>query len=163
MALFGSNRDISLFRHISRELVNNIIEQQVGYYKVNLTKTNTNIYGESLEKFYNDPVLLKCLITRQDQTYEDSDNGPDINRSMDFAFLRDDLILYNVYPEDGDVILWNNDFFEVDNMKENQLVVGKYPEYSYTDDVQEFGSSWSIVVGAHYTRAEKLNIIRERL
>lgn len=163
MPLFGSHRDISLFRHISREVVNRIIEQQIGYYKINLNNTKKNIYGESNEKFYNDPVLLKCLIIRQDQNNEDSDLGPDVERSERFAFLRDDLILYNVVPEKGDVILWNNDFYETDNIVENQLIVGKYPEYSYSDDVQNFGSSWSIVLDTHYTRAEKLGIIKERL
>ena len=34
MALYGANRDISLFRHLNRELLNNIIEQKVGYYKI---------------------------------------------------------------------------------------------------------------------------------
>ena len=34
MSLFGTSRDASLIRHIGRELINNIIEQQVGYYKI---------------------------------------------------------------------------------------------------------------------------------
>ena len=40
MSLFGEARDISLFRHINRELINNIIEQQVGYYKIILDIKN---------------------------------------------------------------------------------------------------------------------------
>ena len=52
MALFGSARDISLFRKINRELLGDIITQQCAVYKFELSKTKVNIYGEaSGEKF----------------------------------------------------------------------------------------------------------------
>jgi hypothetical protein len=63
MALFGEKRDISMFRHINRELMGNIISQQAAFYKYRPSQTNSNIYGEaSQEKFYIGPVLLYCLI-----------------------------------------------------------------------------------------------------
>jgi hypothetical protein len=91
MSLYGENRDISLFRHLNRELINNIIEQKVGYYKINLDKTPINMYGESAKKIYNDPVLLNCLIERGDTDPKTDDTGMDITRTMKFRFLRDDL------------------------------------------------------------------------
>ena len=36
MALYGGARDISMFRHVSRELLGDIITQQVGYYILKL-------------------------------------------------------------------------------------------------------------------------------
>ena len=33
MALFGGKRDISLFKNISKELINDIIQTEVAYYK----------------------------------------------------------------------------------------------------------------------------------
>ena len=68
MALFGGQRDISLFRHLNRELMGNIITQQCAFYKYKVEETNVNIYGESAqEKYYMGPVLLNgylivCLI-----------------------------------------------------------------------------------------------------
>ena len=35
MALYGGQRDISLFRHVNRELIGDIISQEVVYYKLN--------------------------------------------------------------------------------------------------------------------------------
>ena len=178
MALYGANRDISLFRHINRELLNNIIEQKVGYYKVNLEKTQSNIYGESSKKYYNDPVLLNCLIERGDTTTETNEFGPDITRTIKCKFLRDDLIgadlstdqpadgtgfTYNIYPEIGDVVLWQGQYFEVNNVNDNQLIVGKDPSYSYSTDTDNFGSSWSITVDCFYIRPEKLGLQQERL
>jgi hypothetical protein len=162
MALFGKDRDISLFRTISREVVNDIIEQEIGYYKINLNVTNTNIYGESIQKSYIGPVLLKCLITRGEQNTTSEDKGQDRFRDINVAFLRDDLVIYDLLPEVGDVILWNNDYYEVDNLVENQLIVGKDPNYAITNYLSDFGSDFSIIVKGHYTRPEKLNIERVR-
>ena len=166
-ALYGKYRDISLFRTISREVVNDIIEQEVGYYKTNLNLTDTNLYGESSQKSsagktYIGPVLLKCLITRGDQTTTSEIKGPDRFRDLSVAFLRDDLIVYNLVPEIGDVILWNKDYYEVDNLIENQLIVGKDPNYAITNYLNEFGSDFSIILNCHYTSPEKLNIEKVR-
>ena len=161
-ALYGKSRDISLFRTISREVVNDIIEQEIGYYKVYLNSTKANIYGESQDKSYIGPALLKCLITRGDQTSTSGDPGSDRFRDLTVAFLRDDLLPYELVPEIGDVILWNKDYYEVDNIVENQLIVGKDPNYAITNYLDQFGSDFSIIFNCHYTRPEKLNIDRVR-
>ena len=46
---------------------------------------------------------------------------------------------------------------------ENQLFVGKDPGYSYSTDNDNFGSSISIIVNAHYSRRERLGITLDRL
>ena len=47
MALYGAARDISLFRHVNRELIGNIVSQECVYYKFKLDETKVNLYGES--------------------------------------------------------------------------------------------------------------------
>jgi hypothetical protein len=178
MALYGENRDVSLFRHLNRELLNNIVEQKVGYYKIVLDRTPANLYGESTKKTYNNPVLINCLIERGDVASKTDEFGMDITRNMKFRFLRDDLagidlstelppdgkgFAYNIVPEMGDVILWNNSYYEVNNVNENQLVVGKDPSYSYASQTDSYGSSWSIILECFYIRPEKLGITKERL
>ena len=162
MALYGGQRDIALFRNMNRELLRNIITQEIAYYKIGLTETTVNLYGESSEKFYNDPVLLTCLITRGDQSYSDDDFGPDVKRDVSFAFLRDDLVDLGLVPEDGDIISWQESYYEIHQIVENQLVLGKSEQYNMTN-LSNFGSSLSIICNAHLTRAEKVGINRQRL
>ena len=50
MALFGGERDISLFRKINRELIGDVITQQCALYKFKLEETNVNMYGEAAEE-----------------------------------------------------------------------------------------------------------------
>ena len=162
MALFGSARDIDTFKIFSKELVNDIITQQVGYYKVVLDDTPSNIYGESLTKQYIGPVLFNCLIERGDYTVSMEDFGPDSFRDAVFRFLKDDLVEAGVVPEVGDIVMYYEHFYEVGNVNENQLIVGKDNEYPYSTGLENYGNSFSIVLETHYVRGDKLGIMDVR-
>jgi hypothetical protein len=163
MALFGTIRDVTMFKGVATELVHDIITQQIGYYKVMLGDTVPNVYGEALTKNYIGPVLLNCLIERGDYTVDNSDFGPDVRREVTFRFLKDDLIAANVVPEVGDIVMYNELYYESDNVNENQLIMGKDPNYSYSAGLQNFGGSFSIIVKAHMTTPERLGIEKFRL
>jgi len=181
MALFGGSRDISMFRHVNRELMGNVMSQQVVYYKPDIKETVVNMYGEaSREKFWHEPVLLNAIVERRDQEYPDSDLGVDFQWGITFKFLRDDLLnkvedfnensVYgaNLVPEIGDIIMYNNGYYEVDSTNANQYFVGKNPDYDYKDDngdnplnnneLDQFGYSVSIIANTHYVPADKLAI-----
>ena len=161
MSIFGSQRDFALIRKMNRSLLQNIIEQEVGYYKISLEDTQANIYGEALQKVFNDPILLSCLITRGDQVMSMDDFGPDLQRELSFAFLRDDLADLQLVPEVGDIIMLNESYYEVDLVKENQFFFGKDNNYNYGRSA-DYGASISIVCTAHLTRADKLGITQVR-
>ena len=98
MALFGTKRDFSLFRHLNRELMGDIITQQCSFYKYKIEETKVNIYGEaSEEKFYMGPVLLNCLVDRKDQEYPETDLGTDFTWGVTFKLLRDFTDSTNVF------------------------------------------------------------------
>ena len=169
MALFGTQRDVSLIRNINRELLGDIITQQCAVYKLNLEETRVNIYGESSgAKYYQDPVLLNVLLERGDQTYNSSDMGIDYSREVEFRFLRDDLVDASLVIEPGDILLYYESYFEVDSIKDNQLFVGKDPRYPYNQTplnpgLENFGANLSIICKTHYTPADRVQITRERL
>ena len=161
MALFGNRRDINLFKSISRELIHKIIEQEVGYYILDLNKTQSNNYSESIgaKKFYSSPTLIKCLIEREDMKGKYSEYGPNISRVFSFIFLRDDLKIINVVPKIGDIVLWNNDYYELNLINENQIIAGKDPEYNYGETyLDNYGDNYSVICKGHYIAGEKLGI-----
>lgn len=160
--IFGSKSDLSLFTNINRELLRDIVEQEVLYYKISLSGTTSNLYGESLEKTFMTPTKLNCLITRGDQIVSVDDFGPDLNRAVSFAFLREDLSDIVVVPEIGDVVEWHNDFYLVDTVRENQLFLGRDNNYNLTDYGSKFGGSISIITDCHLTRADLVGIKKVR-
>jgi len=159
MPLFGGSRDISLFRSMNRELINDIIQTEIAYYKLALNETVSNVYGESNKKSYYEPLRLSCLIEKSDQEWSSDDFGPDVKQIYQYKFLKADLSVINLVPEVGDLVLFNNDFWEVDTFIENQYFVGKRPEYAISTDTQDFGVSLSIILSTHLSRVEKLNLI----
>ena len=159
MALFGGSRDISLFNTLNKELINDIIQTEVGYYKFALEKTTSNIYGESMGKMYYEPMKIACLIDRQDEVWTSDDFGSDINQSINFSFLKNELKDINLVPQVGDILLFRNNFYEVDGTIENQILYGKDPDYAISTGTTDFGNSHSIVVSTHMSKIEKLNLI----
>jgi hypothetical protein len=167
-ALFGSSRDVSMIRKVNRELLGNVMSQQCVLYKVNLEKTVSNIYGESTNKrYYTEPTILFTRITRTDPSFESTDIGPNYVRVVTFSFLRDDLVEANAFPELGDIVMYYEDYFEIEQSFNNQLFTGKDPDYNYQQNplnpgLENFGYNVSLNCVAHYVPADKVNLTRER-
>ena len=159
MALFGGSRDVCLFNTSNKELINNIIQTEVAYYKFALEQTVSNVYGEAPGKNYYEPLKIACLIDRQDQSWSSDSFGSDVNQTIGFRFLKKELQDINLLPEVGDLLLFKNNFYEVDSKIENQLILGKDPDYAMATETTDFGKSFSIIVNAHISRVEKLNLI----
>ena len=167
MALYGEARDISMFRHINRELMGNIMSQQCSFYKLRLTQTNFNMYGEAAEqKYYDGPILLYAVIENPPQTQPTDDLGVSFEWKPTFRFLRDDLLnklqgyngqpdtfnttgydttpynsnIYgaNLVPQIGDIIYYQTAYFEINATNVNQFFVGKDPDYPNDPQPSEY-------------------------
>ena len=169
MAIFGSARDISMFRKINRELLGDVITQQVAFYKYILDKTKVNMYGEATDgRWYDGPILINGLITVGDNTSPTNEFGVDFNWNIRVALLRDDLVDANLHPEVGDVILYQESYFEIDNTNIKQFFAGKDPDYPYESNplnpgLSNFGYNVSVICETHYIPADRVNIIKQRL
>jgi hypothetical protein len=175
MALYGSSRDMSLFRRINRELMHNIISQQCAFYQLNLKSTEFNIYGEaSSEKYYKGPFLLYTLIEIPDQAQPTDDSGVTFEWGPTFRFLRDDLTsvgygntTVDIVPQIGDVIFWENSYYEVNAINETQFFMGKNPDFAISPNpleskISNFGYNVSIICSTHYIPADKVALSKER-
>ena len=65
----------------------------------------------------------------------------------------------NLLPEVGDLLLFRNNFYEVDSRVENQLIFGRDPDYAISTETIDFGDSFSITINTHISRVDKLNLI----
>jgi len=129
MARFALNRDIRFFEGISRELVDAVVTTAVILYKLVVEDSKTNIYGESLSKTYYQGVNCNAMIERQDTQANYEGFGSDQSQNVEFRFNRFTLNDKDFYPEIGDIIFHNDAYFEVDNVREDQLIAGRADEH----------------------------------
>ncbi|WWT39320.1 hypothetical protein [Microcystis phage Mel-JY01] len=156
MPLFHGKRDARLIHTFSKELIERIIDTEVILYKVYSENSRKNIYEENDAKLYYEPIKISCLISRQEQTYEQENFGSDVSQICDFAFMRERLKDVGTVVDVGDIIEYNGQFWEVDSVVENQYFGGKNPDFSFAGN--DWGANISIVANTHLTRKSKLNI-----
>ena len=146
MPKFLVGRDIDFFKSISRELVDTIIQTAIVFYKLNIYDTKVNIYGEAMNKSYHQGVEMFCLIDKDDQTVRYEGFGPDTNQNISFKIDKYKCEEIGIYPERGDIIYFDNSYYEIDNTNEIQFVGGQ-PANNY-----------SIVCSTFMVRKSDLNI-----
>jgi hypothetical protein len=132
---------------INGELMLDIIEQLVVLYKIDPYETDANVYGESVEKSYHPGVQISCLVETDPESTLYEGFGPDVKKGTIFRFHQKLCEIKEMYPQVGDIVLWENAYFEVSNIVENQFLGGQ-PEKNY-----------SLLCNAHMSRISKLNIV----
>ena len=147
---YFSQRDLNLVNSLNAELMGDIVEVLVQIFKISPTETKTNIYGETAAetgKWYMPAIQISSLVERADMTAEYDDFGPSRNQDYVFKMREKMLKQVNFYPEIGDIVLFNDRYYEIDNVVQEQLLGGQ-PDKSH-----------SIICNGHYTKITSLNVL----
>ena len=150
MPKFMLDRDLQLFRSFARELVDTVIENTCVLFKVNLNETKINLYGEAMNKTWHPGVELFVIIDKEPENVQYEGFGPDNTQNITFKFDRLLCEERNTYPEIGDVIYFDNSYYEIDNTNEIQFVGGLPGNNS--------DRNWSIVCSTFMVSKSNLNI-----
>ena len=145
---FIPQKEINTIDSMNEELIDEIIGQSVDIYKVSIDNTDENVYGESTTKYYEVGFRVNCLILFNEPEIIQDDFGADENASIEMYFQRNNLSSgsLNFYPEMGDIVDWNEHYWEINGTTEPQLIAG-HPGYKH-----------SITATAHRARLSSLQI-----
>ena len=141
---FVPQKEINLINDMNEELIDEIVGQSVDVYKVSIENTNENVYGESSTKYYDVGFRVNCLLLYNEPEIVQEDFGPDLNGSIEMYFQRENLSSgsLNFYPEMGDIVDWNEQYWEVNSVTEPQLVAG-HPNYKHAINAKAHRSKLS--------------------
>ena len=145
---FIPQKEIDLIDSMNEELIDEIVGQSVDIYKVSIDNTDENVYGESTTKYYEVGFRVNCLIQFNEPEVEQDEFGADINSSIEMYFQRNNLSSgsLNFYPEAGDMVDWNDTYWEINGVTEPQLI-GGHPSFNH-----------AIKASAHRSRLSSLQI-----
>lgn len=147
MARFVTQRDFEFIQHITRELIDETMDVGVVLYKIVVGSTTVNIYGESTSKPRYTPVKVNAIVKYDKNTLaQDEGFGSNQDQQVEFRFARRMLQEVSTYPEIGDIVGYNNHYYEVHNIAETQLIAGKP------------GFNTAIICMAHLTRRTSIDI-----
>jgi hypothetical protein len=124
MAKFISDRDVNFFKGIAREVVDVVVQNTIVLFKINLKDTRVNLYGESVNKTWHPGVELYALIDKEAQGVDYEGFGANTTQTITFKLDRFMCEEKNSYPEIGDVIYFNNSYFEINGVVEVQFSGG---------------------------------------
>jgi len=135
--------------------------QKIGYFKIDLYNTKSNIYGESLEKWYYPPMEIKCLIERGIVTNTDTEFGVDVNQTITVTVNKTVFeTTYNFTPEVGDIITDQEKYYEISSI-DRQVVT--LPGGTGGTPVPNAGNTPNqiilYVLSAYLTRTSRINIV----
>ena len=129
----------------------------VMYYKINLEATETNIYGESVEKWYYQPQQVKCIVERAEISNGNDDFGVNISNSITIKIPRSLLEVYSFLPEVGDVIMDRERLYEINTI--DQIFITLPGGTGQTMSNGTSGVTALYVLKGYLTRNTKLNLI----
>jgi hypothetical protein len=129
----------------------------VGYFKINLEETKTNMYGESLEKWYFSGVNVRCTIDRGVIANTLDEFGVDLTNTITVNIPRALLQSYNFMPEVGDLVFDREKYYEVNSI-DSQFITMPGTGAS-NGNLGTAGQVITYVLICHLTRTTKLNII----
>tara|TARA_Y100001973_G_C5014114_1_gene239839 strand:+ start:151 stop:618 length:468 start_codon:yes stop_codon:yes gene_type:complete len=122
---FLPEKEFNLFQDMNTELIDELIGQTVDIYKVEVEETDVNLYGESDRKYFKEGFQVNCLILfNEPDTVMDDTATSDLNGSIEMYFQREALKGTGFYPEIGDIVNWNNFYWEINHTSEPQLIQG---------------------------------------
>ena len=152
MGLFYRSRDFQLIETINEELIGEFVNTEIDVYKYNLYESEVNLYGEARSKVYYQGLRVAALIEQEDQTYDTAEYpGTELNQVATFNFLRKTIKNAGLFMEIGDIISWNDSYWEVNGVVENDLIYGQTE------------NSLTITVSTHMSRRTKLQLERVRV
>jgi hypothetical protein len=147
MPRFVGQRDYEFMQHITREMIDDTMDVAVILYKIVVESAKINLYGEATTKPRYTPVKVNAVVNYNKNILISGDGfGSNQEQRVDFRFARRLLKEVKIYPEIGDIVGYNNHFYEINNVQETQLIAGK-PQFST-----------AIICTAHLTRRTSIDI-----
>lgn len=124
--LFVGQREVDFFSDITKELIKDVAGQKIYYYTVREDLSNVHeIYEESLEKVFNPPIEIECLVEWQASEVRTTQFGQEQSKTVIVYLHPRDLLDRDIEFNDGDYFSYGEYFFEATSVVYDKIAYGQ--------------------------------------
>lgn len=112
--LYITNKEITLINDLAKETIKDIVGQFVLYYPISTLKTKIHpIYEEAIEKIFENPIKLDCLINQPEWNTTANTFGLEKSVKFEVMIQARDLIDRGMSVSEGDYFVYDSAVFEI--------------------------------------------------
>ncbi len=124
--LFVGQREVDFFADITKEIIKDVAGQKIYYYTVREDLSDVhNVYEESMQKIFNPPLELECLVEWQPSEVKTTQFGHEQIKTITAFIHGRDIIDRNLNILQGDYLSYGEYFFEITSLIYDKLVYGQ--------------------------------------
>lgn len=128
--LFITPRELNFISDLTKEIIKDVIGQQIRYYPVSEHRTQTHgVYNEALKKVFDNPIAVDALVDNNFQMETKVDQfGVDLNYKIEVFIQHRDLVEKSIHASIGDYFSFSDIFYEVSELSFIRNIYGM-PEH----------------------------------
>ncbi len=124
--LFITKRELNLINDLSKEIVKDVIGQKIYYFPISEVKSRVHdVYEEAVEKIFDDPIEIECLVKYNPQDITTGRFGSEENYTIEAYIQSRDLIDKKIEILEGDFFSFGSLFFEVIKAPATNTIFGQ--------------------------------------
>lgn len=133
---FISQKELDFISKINKELIQDVIGQEVIYYMISEEHTvSHSLYNESVNKVWFNPVRINALVEFDNSGVLSTNFSLDSKYELTVRFHTEELEDRNIKPKEGDFIEFSQIVFEITAVTKPQMVFGLQSEKILTNCV----------------------------
>ena len=124
--LFIGQREVDFMADITKELIKDVVGQKIYYYTVREDLSNVHeIYDESVNKVFNPPIEIECLVEWQPSVVKTTRFGQEQLKKIVVYLHPRDMLDRDIQVRDGDYLSYGSNFFEITSVFFDQIAYGQ--------------------------------------
>jgi hypothetical protein len=112
--LFVTQREVDFFNDIGKEIVKDVIGQQITYWAVSTLKTKVHpVYNEAVKKIFENPIRVDALVGQPNWETKMTNFGPEQTNKLEVFLQARDLEQKDIVISEGDYFTYGEQAYEI--------------------------------------------------